>query len=159
MHYLYVAGSRRWSAAHVVQHALDCALIQWKRRLMVVHGACPDSPDTIADKWAAQYEVPCLSWPARWKTGTASSKAKEGSQRNERMAGWLWDMQRGWSGIGRPSGELAAFWDGYSTGTLNMVTKAHGYGFEINVYDPSGNNITESTLARVRQFTESANGV
>lgn len=68
-------GSRTWDREDVIYGALDilagAAFKSGYDRVVVVHGACPEGGDAIADGWAIergrQGPVRAERWPANWK--------------------------------------------------------------------------------------------
>ena len=75
-----VTGSRDWTHTPTITAALDRLRAEHGGRLVVVHGACPDGADAIADRWAHANGAPVEAHPARWSTGR-----RAGPDRNARM--------------------------------------------------------------------------
>ncbi len=69
----------------------------------LVHGACPEGADRLADVWAEREGIPVHRFPADWRRYGISA----GPMRNESM--------------GRYAEALVAIWDGESRGTRHMV--------------------------------------
>lgn len=66
---LLVTGSRNWPHLEVVRAALNDVLARHgEKRIVVVHGACPEGVDAVADDWAEYYsrDVDCEPNPAKW---------------------------------------------------------------------------------------------
>lgn len=83
--------------------------------LVIVSGAAPGA-DTLGEDWAVVNWVPIKQYPADWdKIGRAA-----GVLRNQEMAD--------------NADALVAFWNGKSTGTKDMITRAMKKGLEVHVY-------------------------
>lgn len=63
-----VTGSRNWANSDLVRLTLDQARLLHGRRLVVVHGACPNGVDAVADEWALENHVERDPYPADWTT-------------------------------------------------------------------------------------------
>ncbi|WP_454107930.1 DUF2493 domain-containing protein [Microbacterium ginsengisoli] len=66
---LLVAGSRAWTDEAAIFWRLDGALAQLGE-VTLVHGACPQGADSIADRWGTARGVPTERHPADWGTHT-----------------------------------------------------------------------------------------
>lgn len=72
--------------------------------------------DSLGKKYALTNSIPVKSFPANWnKYGRGA-----GSIRNRQMAEY--------------AEALIAVWDGYSTGTGNMITNARSLGLKVFIY-------------------------
>jgi hypothetical protein len=85
---ILVTGSRTWEATAVIEAALDILLKEVEAigdHLTVVHGACPNGADEIADRWVRKnrdwWPIHAERHPANWRD---EGKAA-GFKRNERM--------------------------------------------------------------------------
>lgn len=116
-----VTGCRDWMWPQLVDHELnhlygDCDPADV---LIIVHGDCPTGVDRFAKEWVERQRArhlkekfkdqrPPEHEPYPYKRGLGR---RGGPARNQEMA--------------EDGGELClAFWDGISTGTLNMLTEA-----------------------------------
>ncbi|MGH3326788.1 MAG: bifunctional DNA primase/polymerase [Streptomycetales bacterium] len=63
-----VTGSRNWRQPHIITDALDGLRAAHRGRLVVVHGACPQGADQVADTWCRQVGVAVEPHPADWAT-------------------------------------------------------------------------------------------
>lgn len=63
---LLVTGSRRWPRPDVVVRLLDRSLGLHPGGLTIVHGACSEGVDQVADDWCAQFSIPVERFPADW---------------------------------------------------------------------------------------------
>lgn len=113
-----VCGSRSWTGIGAetrindilnrVQHLCEAL----GEELTIVHGACPNGADAIADRWALRREgaVRLHTYPANWARYPRSA----GVLRNQDMALGGADM-------------CLAFLRDNSRGTLNMIDTARGH--------------------------------
>lgn len=60
-----VTGSREWDDQESLRHILISISVAHPE-LVIVHGACPDGADAMADMWAQDYEFPVERHPADW---------------------------------------------------------------------------------------------
>ena len=76
--------------------------------------------DTLAERYAAERDIPIQVFPAEWKKyGKAA-----GPMRNRAMLEYA----------NEETAVVAAFWDGQSRGTGNMIKQAKAAGAECHVY-------------------------
>jgi hypothetical protein len=61
-----VSGSRTWTDTPAITRVLDQLRAWQAERLAVVHGACPNGVDAIADTWCRHNSVPAERHPADW---------------------------------------------------------------------------------------------
>jgi hypothetical protein len=61
-----VTGSRTWTDAKKLNEALNLANITHRGRVVLVHGACPQGADALADTWAEVNGVPVERYSADW---------------------------------------------------------------------------------------------
>lgn len=61
-----VTGSRTWTDWAVVSAALTELRMEHGRRLVVVHGACSEGADHLADLWARATGTRVQRFPANW---------------------------------------------------------------------------------------------
>ena len=122
-----VAGSRIWTdTAHVALHLGDL-IAHHPEGMVVVHGACPEGLDQIADAWAqatpgVEPEAHAADWDScAWECPTSSHRfqkkrddrvhpgllpdycPKAGPRRNALMVGLGADLMLGWP-LGRAHG-------------------------------------------------------
>lgn len=64
-----VTGSRTWRDTTPIHVALSVLYAEHRDTLVIVHGACPNGADTIADRWAFQRLIPAERYPADWSIG------------------------------------------------------------------------------------------
>ncbi len=76
-----VTGSRTWDDAEFVRITLNAAWFSIGPSMVLMHGACPDGADELADQWAALGRVPVIRVPADWKRDGRAA----GILRNMRM--------------------------------------------------------------------------
>ncbi|GGW15803.1 hypothetical protein GCM10018980_51480 [Streptomyces capoamus] len=83
---ILVTGSRTWTDVGAIQKALAKAVeaIPADRQIIVVHGACPNGADAIADQWARQYGATVERHPANWRPNGVLDRAA-GYRRNAEM--------------------------------------------------------------------------
>lgn len=61
-----ITGSRTWTDTPSIVRVLH-QLHAWQaERLVIVHGACPDGADAIADTWCRRHHVSAEPHPAQW---------------------------------------------------------------------------------------------
>jgi hypothetical protein len=123
--YIVVAGSRGKSASLEVLDDILLGLVadgiadgvdDW----VIIHGACPGSPDISGRDWADARSYGKEGYPANWdRYGKAA-----GMIRNRVMA-----KRAAYADFGA----LFAFWDGKSPGTANMIANACAEGLHVVV--------------------------
>jgi hypothetical protein len=115
-----VTGSRIWTERRVIFAALG-----YHQPELVVHGACHEGADTIAELWAKREEVDYLGMPAWWqKSGQYDNGA--GPKRNQRM------LER------FPGALVLAFPLGEARGTNDCIARARKLGHYVVIYDETG---------------------
>lgn len=122
-----VSGSRGINDYDLVRNAFINSGI-WKRYkndLTILHGACRNSPDIQAGKFAKNNSLECFAMPADWD---AHGK-RAGMLRNIEMA--------------KLSDALVAIWDGSSRGTKQMIDFCKGAGLYCYVLDTSTGEVEE----------------
>lgn len=65
-HRVLVTGSRAWGGHAIIYAALD-ALLAENPDMVVVHGACAQGADALADRWAVRNWVSVERHPAEWR--------------------------------------------------------------------------------------------
>ncbi|WP_433078945.1 SLOG family protein [Dactylosporangium sp. CA-052675] len=86
---ILVTGSRTWDDAKTIREALEALAASFAasgvQRMTVVHGACPNGADEVADQWVRYYRGPLAvtaeRHPAKWKV----FGKRAGMVRNELM--------------------------------------------------------------------------
>jgi len=73
--------------------------------------------DTLGEAYGTINNIPIKEFPASWKKYSYGA----GSIRNKQMGDY--------------AEALIAFWDGYSTGTLDMIRYAKKIGLKVTVYN------------------------
>jgi hypothetical protein len=76
-----VTGSRAWTDTQTLTSALDDLRHVRPADLLIVHGACPQGADAIADQWARRWSVTVERHPADW----ARLGRRAGMDRNTAM--------------------------------------------------------------------------
>lgn len=69
----------------------------------------------MGERWAREHEIPIRRFPADWSQGKSAGHA-----RNQQMADY--------------AEALVAVWDGQSTGTMDMVTRARARGLQVCLF-------------------------
>lgn len=67
-----VTGSRTWHAVAPIHKTLD-GLLAEHPDMLLIHGACSQGADAIADRWATLRGVPVERHPAEWRRYKPSS--------------------------------------------------------------------------------------
>lgn len=106
-----VCGSRGWND----QKRIADRLFELPSNSVIVHGAAKGA-DRIAHQEAQKLGLLVESYPADWQRWGK----RAGGIRNGEMAARGADL-------------LIAFWDGSSSGTVDMMERAANYGIEIEV--------------------------
>lgn len=117
---ILVTGSRKWTDRGVVYLALDAAAAE-HGRFTLIHGACPNGADKMAEDWAKLREHPYRGFPAQWKT----FGRKAGPIRNTEMFNCT-----------NPS-LVVAFPLPEGSGTQHMIGLAEDRGIPVNTILPS----------------------
>lgn len=63
---ILVTGSRKWNDRATIYYTLD-NLATEHGRFTLVHGACPNGADKMAEDWAKLREHPYRGFPAQWR--------------------------------------------------------------------------------------------
>lgn len=108
-----VCGSRSITNRKAVQDKI-ATLAFWLDPIIIVTGACDRGPDRFAEEWAENNRIVIKRFHAEWDT----LGKKAGPIRNREMA----------EAVVAENGYLVAFWDGYSTGTANMIDEFRNAG-------------------------------
>jgi hypothetical protein len=116
MRRILVTGSRGFADRLAVETTLRNTLRDPRTGDVVVHGACPNSPDNYAAAWCAVRDIAQERHPADWQ---AHGKAA-GFIRNQEMVDAGADL-------------CLAFWDGESRGTLDCITRAVKAGIVVRI--------------------------
>jgi len=93
---------------------------------VLVHGACADSPDAIAARWAEHRGVRSVPFPVTAEDWARLGR-RAGPERNERMAAFCA------TGV---DVSVVAFYDGASRGTADMLGLAEARGWRPIVLYP-----------------------
>lgn len=112
-----VTGSRSWVDHEVIRRELSALPVG----TIVVHGACPDGADAIADRVARELGFEVRPYPAKWNS---FSQTFSGHARNKRMV----DAEHF---LEEPISLCLAFIAGRAAGTWNCVARAEGEGIEV----------------------------
>ncbi len=110
-----VAGSRRVLDSQLVFEKLDILLARLVGPHLEIVSGLAAGPDSLGKEWAGQNGVATALFPADWK-------------RFGKKAGFIRNQDMSWYGT-----HLVAFWDGQSSGTLNMIETAKRDGLTVRV--------------------------
>ena len=111
-----IAGTRTFDDYGLLCRHTDYKLskIRMERRIVIVSGAAKGA-DALGEEYARARGYKLVRYPADWERyGKAA-----GPIRNDLMA--------------RNADALIAYWDGKSSGTLNMIETARNYGLKISI--------------------------
>lgn len=120
---ILVTGSRGYPRDRVWQVLNDW--VSWGRfekplgEIVIVHGACPNSPDQWANSWAIENGHIVAAFKADWER----FGKRAGPIRNSTMIA---------SGVNL----VFAFWDAKSRGTKDTIDKALAAGLEVRIFPP-----------------------
>lgn len=119
MFILIVAGSQGFDNYQLLAGKLDY-LLENRTEVVIRQGECPNSPDTLAKRYAEARGFTLQSFPADWSQG--------------RGAGWKrnWEMARGNRQYPGKANGLAAFTAG-TRGTANMIEIAEKCGIPVRI--------------------------
>lgn len=134
--FIFVSGYRGLEDADTVFFHLDAVKQTYDGfSLMLIHGDCPTGADAFAKEWAKFHEIPYLSWPAKWKTGSLGKR--EGPKRNEEMSEFVKAISQ--YGVV----ECLAFWDPKSKGTVHAIDLMRSYFSDesVKIIGPRGEEI------------------
>lgn len=122
---LVVTGSRGITSYDLVAPALEKRLAESGARVAYLfHGACPDSPDLVADEWARRRtRATILDVPAPWDEMGGSA----GPWRN----GAMLDAAHALATARRLPLVVAAFWNDHSSGTADCMIRARCRGITV----------------------------
>ena len=115
-----ITGSRKKGYSKQVFEHLDTCLATYRQFYVddwipdcIIHGACSDSADEYADKWAEMNTIPVERFPS-----TKGNYLK----RNIEM-------------VENDVTEVIAFWDGFSYGTAHTISQALVHGLPVTVIE------------------------
>ncbi|WP_339885370.1 DUF2493 domain-containing protein [Polaribacter vadi] len=110
-----IAGGRNFTNYQKLKKHCDL-LLQNQTNIEIVSGAHYKGADKLGEKYTAEKEFPLTKFSAKWnKYGKAA-----GPKRNKQMAKY--------------ADALIVFWDGKSTGTLNMINVAKKEGLKVYIF-------------------------
>lgn len=112
---LIIAGSRSFTE-RLAAPLLDVGLAHFRDVTEVVSGGAR-GPDAAGERWARRRGIPVRRFLPDWSLGKVA-----GPLRNQEMLEYA-----------APDGHLVALWDGYSNGTLDMITRARRAGLRVTV--------------------------
>lgn len=125
---LIISGSRGINNIALLRHVALLATYKsmqfYDPIIEVVSGCCPNSPDMLGERFAADYGIPVKRFPAQWDTGGKSA----GLIRNEQMAHY--------------GDALLALWDGHSRGTYHMANFMGNLSKPTFLYNTATNRYT-----------------
>lgn len=110
-----VTGSRTWQDTETLNTQLDIANMAHRGRMVLVHGACPQGADALADTWAEVNGVPVERYPADWNGPHAKAA---GFARNMKMVATRPDI-------------VLSFNRGGSKGTEHCTAAAEAAGLKV----------------------------
>ncbi|GAK03277.1 phage chromosome segregation protein [Geomicrobium sp. JCM 19037] len=111
-----VAGSRDFSNYEFLRSRLDWALYERNEDIAIVSGGASGA-DALGERYADERGLIIVKYPADWSTHGKAA----GPIRNREMAA--------------NADALAAFWDGKSRGTKNMIDEARNKGLRVIIFD------------------------
>lgn len=114
-----IAGGREITDATLVNMAMDLADLFGISPTVVLCGKAR-GVDTLGENWAKARGIPVDPYPAKWREG-GEYNPRAGHLRNTEMA--------------NNADALVAIWDGYSTGTRDMIEKARRRCLQVFVLD------------------------
>lgn len=124
------AGSRTWTYRAPILQTIESL----DPETVIVHGACLDGADYIADRLAARRGFKIERFPAQWKKYGRSA----GPMRNGEMVATL-----------DPETDRAfIFWDGKSRGTKDILTRLEAAGIPTRLCEVSTNDSTDVFFTR-----------
>lgn len=106
--YLLVCGSRSFTDYELLEWKLEQVTFKWED-VKVVHGACRQGADLLAEKWAEANWYDRQHFPADWHGRGRGA----GMRRNTTMV----------EAVLAEGGYMVAFWDGSSPGTADTIEK------------------------------------
>lgn len=110
-----VCGTRSFTDYRFVESKLNKLLKNLPKEKVQIVSGCALGPDTLAIQYAKEYGYKLIRFPAQWSVYGKSA----GAVRNTEMAEF--------------STHCIAFWDGYSSGTKDMIEKAQKYNLNLRV--------------------------
>lgn len=90
--------------------------------LVLIHGACTNSADEMADAWAKEFfgfPIEVRAYPAKWVDDLGNRNFQAGFERNTKML----DEEK--------PDLVIALWNGSSNGTLDTIRKAVQRGIRV----------------------------
>jgi len=114
-----VCGSRRWTDYDRIERRLNQLVTDLNLKFpdpVIVHGKCSRGADKLTQKAADLSGMVTEPHPAEWE----KYGKRAGFVRNEEMAELGANL-------------CLAFWDGKSTGTHDMITRAHNHGIPVEI--------------------------
>jgi hypothetical protein len=112
-----VTGSRTWTDWASLSTALSDLRVEHGRCLVVVHGACSEGADHLADLWARSTGTRVQRFPANWiRYGRAAGPIRNAAMVNTRPNLCL------------------AFVRNQSPGTTDCVDRVHAVGIPVRIY-------------------------
>ena len=100
--------------------------------------------DALGEMWAIANGVPVKAFPAKWRDADGTYYPRAGMNRNSDMAAY--------------ADALVAVWDGYSSGTADMIKKARKRGLLVWVQDfkypstPPDQSVSDQASALLRRL-------
>jgi len=117
---LIVAGCRDFDDYSLLENKLDKLLEGIRHEnIVIVSGDCRGA-DLLGVRYAKERGIRTVHFPADWEAFGRSA----GPRRNKQMAAYAAENNHG---------ALAAFWDGRSKGTKNMIENAKEYHLQIRI--------------------------
>ena len=115
MNYIIVAGDRNFTDYNYFKQCLN-TLFNTERPRTIISG-CAKGVDTLAIRYANEYNLPLMKFPADWDTHGKAA----GPIRNKQMA--------------QNATHLVAFLAPNSKGTRNMINQAKEHNLAIKIYN------------------------
>ena len=109
-----IAGGREVKDYRLVVKAMENADLLMGITPTEVFSGRARGVDKMGEGWAKQHGIPVVPFPALWRDVDGVFDTRAGHRRNSEMA--------------LEANALVAVWDGLSTGTADMIKKAHKRG-------------------------------
>lgn len=116
-----IAGGREITDYRVMVEAMEMADLMLGIEPTEVVSGKARGVDTLGEMWAIANGVPVKAFPAHWRDADGTYYPRAGMTRNSDMAAY--------------ADALVAVWDGYSSGTADMIKKARKRGLLVWVQD------------------------
>ena len=116
-----IAGGREITDYRMVTEAMEMADLMFGIAPTEIVSGKARGVDLLGERWAAEHKLPVADFPAQWRGQDGTYYPKAGHARNTDMAAY--------------ADALVAVWDGYSTGTADMIKNARRMGLLVWVHN------------------------